>query len=65
MESTCLHKVMGSILALKKTNRQKKMASDQSLKMWFDDKSKQNKIMENILTFYNCMFKDASVARER
>lgn len=41
------------------------MASDQSLKMWFGDKSKQNKIMENVLTFYNCMFKDASVAKER
>lgn len=54
-------------LALKKVNRpkKKKMASDQSLKMWFGDKSKQNKIMENILTFYNCMFKDASVAKER
>lgn len=54
-------------LALRKTNRpkKKKMASDQSVKMWFGDKSKQNKIMENILTFYNCMFKDASLARER
>lgn len=55
-------------LALKENKQAKKKLasnSDQSLKMWFGDKSKQNKIMENILTFYNCMFKDASVARER